>query len=67
MNLSFLWIIFAGISWGLDGLLRSKITGVSPLTIVTVEHAIGFVVLAVVGMKHFSFPKLKTKAWLALI
>lgn len=67
MNLSFLWIIFAGIAWGLDGLLRSKITGVSPLTIVTIEHAIGFIVLAVVGMKHFRFPKLKTKAWLALI
>ncbi len=67
MNLSFLWIIFAGVAWGLDGLLRSKITGVSPLTIVTVEHAIGFIVLAVVGMKHFRFPKLKTKAWLALI
>lgn len=67
MNLSFLWIIFAGIAWGLDGLLRSQITGVSPLTIVTVEHAIGFVILAVIGMNHFRFPKLSTKAWFALI
>lgn len=67
MNLSFLWIIFAGIAWWLDGLLRSKITWVSPLTIVTVEHAIGFVILAVVGMRHFRFPKLSTKAWFALI
>jgi drug/metabolite transporter (DMT)-like permease len=67
MNLSFLWIIFAGICWWLDGLLRSQISGVSPLTIVTVEHAIGFVILAVIGIKHFSFPKLSTKAWFALI
>gem|GEM_PF-3513140 len=58
MNLSFIWIVFAGISWGLDGLLRSRITGVSPLTIVTFEHLIGFVILAVVGMRHLSFPKL---------
>ena len=37
------------------------------MTIVTVEHAIGFVILAVVGMRHFRFPKLSTKAWFALI
>ncbi len=67
MNFSFLWIIFAGICWGLDGLLRSKVSGVSPLTIVTVEHIIGFVILVVVGMKHFHFPKLSSKAWFALI
>jgi drug/metabolite transporter (DMT)-like permease len=67
MNLSFIWIIFAGIAWGLDGLLRSQITGVSPLTIVTVEHAIGFVILAVIGMNHLRFPKLSMKAWFALI
>lgn len=67
MNFSFLWIIFAGIAWGLDGLLRSQITGVSPLTIVTVEHAIGFAILAVIGMNHFRFPKLSTKAWFALL
>lgn len=67
MNLSFLWIVFAGVCWGLDGLLRSKVSGVSPLTIVTVEHAIGFLVLVVVGMKHFQFPKLSTKGWFALI
>ncbi len=66
MNLSFLWIICAGIIWGLDGLLRSKISGVSPLTIVTVEHIIGFVILAVVGVKHLSFPKLSSRAWCAL-
>lgn len=67
MNLSFLWIIAAGIAWGLDGLLRSKISGVSPLTIVTIEHAIGFVVLAVIGINHLRFPKLTTRGWLALI
>ncbi len=67
MNLSFIWIIFAGIAWGLDGLLRSQITGVSPLTIVTVEHAIGFVILAVIGVNHLRFPKLSMKAWFALI
>ena len=67
MNLSFLWIVFAGVCWGLDGLLRSKVSGVSPLTIVTVEHAIGFFILAVVWMKHFRCPKLSTKGWFALI
>jgi DME family drug/metabolite transporter len=67
MNLSFLWIIAAGVCWGLDGLLRSKVTGVSPLTIVTVEHAIGFVILAIVGIQHFRFPKLTKKGWSALI
>lgn len=66
MNLSFLWIIAAGICWGLDGLLRSKVAGVSPLTIVTVEHLIGFVVIAIVGIQHFSFPKLSKRAWMAL-
>lgn len=67
MNLSFIWIIFAGIAWGLDGLLRSQITGVSPLTIVTVEHALGFVILAVIGVNHLRFPKLSMKAWFALL
>lgn len=67
MNLSFIWIIFAGIAWGLDGLLRSQITGVSPLTIVTIEHAIGFVVIAIIGINHFRFPRLSMKAWFALL
>jgi len=67
MNLSFLWIIFAGICWWLDGLLRSKVSGISPLMIVTVEHAIGFIILAVIGIKHLRFPKLSTKAWFALV
>ncbi len=67
MNLSFLWIIAAGVAWGLDGLLRSKIVGISPLTIVTVEHIIAFVVLAVIGFNHLRFPKLTSRWWLALI
>jgi drug/metabolite transporter (DMT)-like permease len=37
------------------------------LTIVTFEHFIGFVILAVVGMRHLSFPKLSSKAWFALL
>ena len=67
MNLSFIWIILAGISWGLDGLLRSQVTGVSPLTIVTLEHAIGFVIIAIIGVNYLRFPKLTSKAWLALV
>ncbi len=67
MNFSFLWIIFAGIAWGLDGLLRSKISGISPLMIVTVEHIIGFIILAIIGIKYIQFPKLTTRGWLALI
>lgn len=67
MNLSFFWIIFAGVSWGLDGLLRSQIIGVSPLMIVTIEHIIGFVILAVIGIRHLVFPKLSKKGWFALI
>ncbi len=66
MNLSFLWIIFAGIAWGIDGLIRSQILGISPLVIVTVEHIIGFIILAVIGVRHLVFPKLSKKGWLAL-
>ncbi len=65
--MSFFWIIFAGITWGLDGLVRSQISGVSPLTIVTFEHLIGFIVIALIGCKHLSFPKFSLKAWLVLL
>jgi len=35
--------------------------------IVTLEHAIGFILLAVIGWSHFRLPKLNKKAWLSLI
>jgi drug/metabolite transporter (DMT)-like permease len=66
MNLSSFFIVAAGICWWLDGLLRSHIQWVSPLVVVTLEHAIGFLILLTVGWSHFSFPKLTQKAWLCL-
>ncbi len=35
--------------------------------IVTLEHAIGFLILAGIGWKYIEFPKLKQKAWYALL
>ena len=35
--------------------------------IVTLEHAIGFLILAVIGWSHLRVPKLNKKAWLSLI
>lgn len=67
MNLSSLFIVAAGICWWLDGLLRSQIQWLSPLVIVTLEHAIGFLILAIIGWKYFSIPKLSQKAWLCLV
>jgi len=67
MQLSSLFIVAAGICWGLDGLLRSQIQGLSPLLIVTIEHAIGFLILATLGWKYFRFPQLSYKAWICLI
>lgn len=35
--------------------------------IVTIEHALGFAILAVIGWSHFRVPKLSQKAWLSLV
>ncbi len=67
MNFSSLFIVAAGICWWLDGLLRSHIQWLSPLVIVTLEHAIGFALLVVISWSHFRIPKLSQKAWFALI
>ncbi len=66
MNLSSLFIVAAGICWWLDGLLRSQIQWLSPLVIVTLEHAIGFFCLVILGWRYFRFPQLSHKAWWAL-
>lgn len=67
MNYSALFIVIAGICWWLDGLLRSQIPWLSPLVIVTIEHALGFMILVILGWKHFRFfPKLSRTAWLCL-
>ena len=65
--MSSLFIILAGICWWLDGLLRSKVGDISPLVVVTLEHFIGFCILAIIGWKHLKFPKLTRNWWLALI
>jgi len=35
--------------------------------VVTLEHAIGFLILLIIGWSHFSIPKLSRKAWLCLV
>lgn len=65
--MSALWIIFAGITWWLDGLLRAQLGNISPLTIVTIEHTIGGMILMLIGKRYFSWPRLSARAWWALI
>ena len=65
MNGPFL-IFIAAVLWGLDGLLRSTLYSLPPITIVFYEHLIGLIILAPFLIKFWKKEKLTKHEWGAI-
>jgi len=61
-----LLIFIAAILWGLDGILRRSLWGLPPITIVTLEHAIGAVIIAPFLWRAWKEETLTRKEWWVL-
>lgn len=62
-----LLIIFAGILWGFDGLLRRILAGIPPTIIVTLEHALGALILLPFLPRFFKeYKKMTRREWLMI-
>lgn len=62
-----LLIIFAGILWGFDGLLRRILAGIPPTIIVTLEHTLGALILLPFLPRFFKeYKKMTRREWLMI-
>jgi drug/metabolite transporter (DMT)-like permease len=62
-----LLIVIAALLWGLDGVLRRSLYSLPPITIVFLEHLVGFLILLPFVFKSFGRVKLSRKEWAAII
>lgn len=59
-------IVIAALLWGLDGILRRSLGGVSPLIVILIEHAIGLVLLLPFFLPSFRKERFTGREWGAL-
>ena len=62
-----LLIVIAALLWGLDGVLRRSLYSLPPITIVFLEHVVGFIVLLPFVWRSFRTEKLTKKQWVSII
>lgn len=65
-NIGPLLIFIAAVLWGIDGLLRSTLYSLPPITIVFYEHLIGLIILAPFLIKFWNKEKLTPHEWGAI-
>ncbi len=59
-------IVLAAFLWGLDGILRRSLYGLSPILIVLLEHVIGFIIILPFFLRSIRKESFTRKEWGAL-